>query len=104
MSSKQNIDIDIKGDVTGNVVVGDNNVVIGSVHGGVVNVISGDQIPEIRLKELPVVHKPRAIQNFLNRRAEIGTAASAMGSKSLPSSSLSSTNISSFLLFNEVRS
>ena len=52
------------------------------MHGGVVNVISGDQIPEIKPRQLPVVLKPRAVKNFLNRRVEIGTAASAMGSKS----------------------
>jgi hypothetical protein len=70
----------IEGDVSGQIAVGDRNVQIGSIHGGVVTVNVQDR-PQVRPRDRPVSVLPRPFAGLLGRREEleaIGAALSAV--------------------------
>ncbi|MBI4279757.1 MAG: choice-of-anchor D domain-containing protein, partial [Armatimonadetes bacterium] len=78
--SLENIQADIRGEISGQVAVGSHIVQIGSVHGGVVNIAAADQLPAVRPRPAPVLLRPRAFPGLLDREAELHTASSAMES------------------------
>ena len=63
------VDIQIGGDVDGNIVVGDNNFVVNTNHG---TIVYQQAAPQVRARNF-VSQPPRAIRGFLNRAAELQT-------------------------------
>jgi len=76
------IEAHIQGDVGGQVAVGNYILQIGSVHGGVVNVVAPGQQPRPRPRPTPVSLRPRPFPDLLDREAEVGTATTALRSAS----------------------
>ena len=70
----------IQGEIRGQVAVGNHIVQIGSVHGGVVNVLTQGQQPQPRLRPLPVLLRPRPFPGLLDRKPETEVALSALRS------------------------
>jgi len=68
----------IEGQISGQAAVGNYNVQIGSVHGGVVNLVTGGQQPRPRPRPTPVFLRPRPFADLLDRDAEIDTASDAL--------------------------
>ena len=75
-----NVEAHIQGEISGQVAVGNYNVQIGSVHGGVVNVVAPGQQPRPRPRPTPVFLRPRPFPGLLDRAAEVGAAAAALQS------------------------
>jgi LysM repeat protein len=72
------VQADISGEISGQVAVGNYNLQIGSVHGGVVNINLPDQRPRLRPRATPVMILPRRIAGLLDRVDEIGAAEMAL--------------------------
>lgn len=68
------VQADISGEISGQVAVGNYNLQIGSVHGGVVNINLPDQRPRLRPRATPVLILPRRMAGLLDRVDEIGAA------------------------------
>ena len=76
----QSIDALIQGEISGQVAVGNYNVQIGSVHGGVVNLVAPGQQSRPRPRPAPVFLRPRPFPGLLDRDAEVDAAAAALQS------------------------
>ncbi|MGQ0570722.1 MAG: choice-of-anchor D domain-containing protein [Armatimonadota bacterium] len=68
----------IQGEITGQVAVGTQIVQIGSVHGGVVNLVPQPVVP--RARPLPVYLRPRPFPQLLDRESEVRTISAAFDS------------------------
>ena len=79
-SPDQNIEAHIQGKISGQVAVGNYNVQIGSIHGGVVNLVSPEQQPCPRPRPSPVFLRPRPFPKLLDRESEVGAATAALQS------------------------
>ena len=75
-----NRSLHIQGEI-GQLVVGNHNIVIGSIHGGVVNILSPEQQPHLRSRSTPVFLLPRSFPHLLGRKDEISTAIAAFQSQ-----------------------
>jgi hypothetical protein len=75
-----NIQAHIQGDISGQVAIGNNIIQIGSVHGGVVNIVAPEQQPRPRPRPSPVFLRPQPVPELLDREAELGGAVSALES------------------------
>jgi hypothetical protein len=75
-----NVEAHIQGEISGQVAVGNYNLQIGSIHGGVVNVIAPGQQPQPRPRPIPVFLRPRPFPGLLDRAAEINAADAALQS------------------------
>lgn len=71
----------ISGEISGQVAVGNYNLQIGAVHGGVVNINLPDQRPRLRARPTPVKVLPRRIAGLLDRVDEIGAAEIALSTQ-----------------------
>ncbi len=72
------VNVQIEGDVSGQIAIGDNILQIGDVHGGVVNIIQPDKKPTFSQRQRPVMLRPRKFPGFLNRETEMGTIVGAL--------------------------
>jgi len=72
-----NIKVDVKGNVTGQLVAGNYNLVIGSIHGDQVTIIGPGQQPLTRPRQTPVFLRPRPFPGLLDRVEDMRTIASA---------------------------
>jgi LysM repeat protein len=76
----ESVEAHVQGEISGQVAVGNYNVQIGSVHGGVVNVVAPGQQPCPRPRPTPVFLRPRPFLGLLDRDSEIDAAATALQS------------------------
>jgi hypothetical protein len=72
-SLPQQIQAKIQGEISGQVVVGSHILQIGSIHGGVVNINSSEQL-HLKTRSLPVLLRPRPFSNLIGREEEVKTA------------------------------
>ena len=72
------IQAQIQGEVSGQIAVGNFNVQIGSVHGGVVNIIPAEQQPVPQPRPTPLAVLPRPFPGLLGRESEVAAATSAI--------------------------
>jgi hypothetical protein len=71
------VNVQIEGDVSGQIAIGDNILQIGDVHGGVVNIIQPDKKPFFSPRPRPVMIRPRKFPGFLNYETEMGEVVAA---------------------------
>jgi hypothetical protein len=71
------IEAHIQGDINGQVAVGSHIIQIGSVHGGIVNVLAPGQRIVPRPRPTPVLLRPRRFRGLLDRKTETITVMSA---------------------------
>lgn len=74
------IEAQIQGEISGQVAIGNNIIQIGSIHGGVVNIVQPDQQPRPQPRPTPVFLRPRPFPGLLDREAEVGAAIAALQS------------------------
>ncbi|HSF79845.1 MAG TPA: NB-ARC domain-containing protein, partial [Anaerolineales bacterium] len=74
----ETIQADISGQVSGQVAVGNYNLQIGSVHGGVVNINMVESRPRLKPRQTPVRILPRSFEGLLDRVEVVGTASSVL--------------------------
>ncbi|MBM4426232.1 MAG: hypothetical protein FJ031_03230, partial [Chloroflexi bacterium] len=74
----KSVNISVSGDVSGQIVVGNNNLVIGGVYGGIVNLVTPGKQPVFNARAKPVLLRPRAFQGLLDREDEQKTAVNAL--------------------------
>jgi len=67
----QNVNVEIRGDVKGQLAIGENIVQIEKVEGIVVNVAPESERPAYRRRPIPVLLRPRAFASLLDREQEI---------------------------------
>lgn len=72
--STSKINVNIGGDVSGQLAIGNNILQIGDIHGGIVNIIQPDQKPNYTRRKIPVYLRPRAFPGLLDRAAEVKSA------------------------------
>jgi LysM repeat protein len=65
----------IEGNIHGQVIVGDKNLQIGSIHGGIVNLTYASERPRVQPKATPVFILPRRFTGLLDRSLEVESAA-----------------------------
>jgi LysM repeat protein len=75
------VQANISGEISGQVAVGNYNLQIGSVHGGVVNINLPDQRPRLQARPTPVKILPRRISGLLDRVEEIGAAETSLSTQ-----------------------
>jgi hypothetical protein len=77
-TDKPGVWANIGGEVYGQVIVGNKNLQIGSMHGGVVNInYAGDQ-PRLLAKPIPLFVLPRRFAGLLDRAGEVQQASAAL--------------------------
>lgn len=69
MTMPQNVDVKVQGNFSGNIVVGNHNIVVNNPDGGVVNIVASPAKDEPRTR--PVSLRPRNFQGLLDRSPEI---------------------------------
>ena len=69
-----NIKVQIDGDISGQVAIGNNILQIGSIHGGIVNIIAPEDKPVFKGRPRPVFLRPRVFPGFLDREVECKSA------------------------------
>jgi tetratricopeptide (TPR) repeat protein len=74
----KSVNVTVGGDVSGQIVVGNHNLVIGGVYGGVVNLITPGKQPTFTPHPKPVYLRPRAFPGLLDREAEQKTAVNTL--------------------------
>ena len=75
--SRETIESVVSGDLTGQQIVGHHNIQIGSVHGGVVNLVPAAGPPSPRRRQ-PVHRPPAPFPNLHGRETEVDAALSAL--------------------------
>ncbi len=75
-----NIEAQIRGEISGQVAIGNNIIQIGAIHGGVVNIALPEQQPRPRPRPTPVFLRPRPFPGLLDREAEVSAASVALQS------------------------
>jgi LysM repeat protein/GTPase SAR1 family protein len=68
----------IEGDIHGQVIVGDKNLQIGSIHGGIVNLTYASERPRLQSKATPVFILPRRFNGLLDRSLEVESAVTGL--------------------------
>ncbi|MBI3167338.1 MAG: hypothetical protein HYZ22_02585 [Chloroflexi bacterium] len=69
MTTPQNVDVNVQGNFSGNLVVGDHNIVVNNPNGGVVNIVPPRPPAEPRTR--PVNLRPRNFPELLDRVSEM---------------------------------
>lgn len=77
-TDKPGVWANIGGDVSGQVILGDRNLQIGSMHGGVVNINYAVDRPRLRAKPTPLFVLPRRFAGLLDRASEVQQASIAL--------------------------
>lgn len=77
-TKKPGVWADIVGDVTGQVMVGNKILQIGSMHGGVVNINYASDRPRLRAKPVPLFVLPRRFAGLLDRASEVQQASTVL--------------------------
>ena len=75
-----NVQAHVQGEISGQVAIGNHIVQIGSVHGGVVNIITPGQGARPRPRPVPVFLRPRPFPGLLDRATDIHAANDALKS------------------------
>jgi hypothetical protein len=75
-----NIEAQIQGEISGQVAIGNNIIQIGSIHGGVVNIVQPEQQPRPQPRPTPVFLRPRPFPGMLDRETEVSAATDALQS------------------------
>jgi hypothetical protein len=75
-----NVEAQIQGEISGQVAVGNYNIQIGAIHGGVVNVAAPEQQPRPQPRPTPVFLRPRPFPGLLDREEEVNAASTALQS------------------------
>ncbi|MCG8363936.1 MAG: NB-ARC domain-containing protein, partial [Pseudanabaenales cyanobacterium] len=75
-SERANADIvaNVKGRISGQIATGNYILQIGSMHGGVVRVVSEEKQPTPQPRSLPVFLRPRPFRNLVGRKREVAIA------------------------------
>jgi len=73
----EDVEVHIKGGVSGQIAIGNNIIQIGDVHGGVVNVSMPEEKPKPRPRPTPVALLPRPFPGLLDRETESAAATAA---------------------------
>jgi len=79
-SSPEKINVQIAGDISGQVAIGNNILQIGDINGGIVNIIAPEKKPNFIKRSQPVYLRPRAFPGLLDREVEQKTAVGALRS------------------------
>jgi hypothetical protein len=77
-SLSRDINVRIRGDISGQVAIGENILQIGEIHGGVVNIIPPARKPVFSRRSSPVYLRPRPFQGLLDRQDEQKLAVSTL--------------------------
>ena len=80
-SNTDRVNVQIGGDVSGQIAIGNNILQIGDVHGGIVNIIQPDKKPTFTERPRPVFVRPRPFPGFLNRDQEMDVTVEALRMK-----------------------
>jgi len=76
--TSQSVNISVGGDVSGQIVVGNHNLAIGGIYGGIVNFITPGKQPTFSPRVKPVYLRPRAFPGLLDREDEQKTAVNTL--------------------------
>ncbi|MCQ3937937.1 MAG: hypothetical protein DPW18_12925 [Chloroflexi bacterium] len=76
----QNIEANVRGNFSGNLVAGNYNIVVNNPNGGVVNVAPPSAVPSAEPRTRPVNLRPRDFPGLLDRAAEMEALAAAIQS------------------------
>lgn len=102
MQTAKNVKLNIQGDIQGsNIIVGDHNISLGEVTGGIVNIIQQKEQVTFEPLPRPVGLRPRPISNFLNRTTEIEKIKSAF-TNSMPVSLFGESGIGKTSLLRQI--
>jgi hypothetical protein len=80
LATQSGVDIHVGGSFSGQIAIGEHILQIGSISGGVVNIISPEQRPVPKPRPTPVNARPRAFRDLLGREEEVGKALAALRS------------------------
>ena len=80
VATQPEVRIHVGGSLSGQIAVGDNILQIGSVHGGIVNILSPGDRPVVRPRPTPIDARPRAFRELLGREQEVGIAVTVLRS------------------------
>jgi LysM repeat protein len=80
-TASESIEAHIQGEISGQVAVGNYNIQIGSVHGGVVNLNPAERQPAVRPRPAPVMLRPRPFRDMLDRETETSTVTADLQSQ-----------------------
>jgi hypothetical protein len=72
------VNVQIDGDVSGQIAIGDNILQIGDVNGGIVNIVQPEKKPTFSQRQRPVNVRPRKFPGFLNRITEMDAVVGAL--------------------------
>ena len=78
--SHPNHSVQLQGEI-GQLAIGNYNIQIGSIHGGVVNIISAEHQPRLWTRPTPVFLLPKPFPNLLGRKEEVSLAIANLQSK-----------------------
>jgi hypothetical protein len=80
LARQPEVRIHVEGSVSGQIAVGDNILQIGSIHGGIVNILAPGERPIPRPRPTPINARPRAFRELVGREQEVGIAVSVLRS------------------------
>ncbi|HNB37613.1 MAG TPA: ATP-binding protein, partial [Anaerolineales bacterium] len=78
MVEPQNVEVNVQGNISGNLVIGNHNIVVNNPNGGVVNVVA--PLPPAEPRTRPVNLRPRNFPGLLDRTTEMEVLTQAIGS------------------------
>lgn len=74
----ERVNVKIRGDVSGQIAIGNNILQIGEIHGGIVNIIAPEKKPVFTKRDQPVLIRPRDLPGFIDREGEQVAAIKAL--------------------------
>ncbi|MDQ6828179.1 MAG: NB-ARC domain-containing protein, partial [Gemmatimonadota bacterium] len=77
-AASRNISVNVGGSATGQMIVGDHNLVVSADHGAVINVVQGERRAAPRPRASDSLPRPRDPVGMLDRHAEVEAATSAV--------------------------
>ncbi|HMZ08747.1 MAG TPA: ATP-binding protein, partial [Anaerolineales bacterium] len=78
MVEPQNVEVNVQGNISGNLVIGNHNIVVNNPNGGVVNVVA--PLPPAEPRTRPVNLRPRNFPGLLDRTTEMEVLTQSVGS------------------------
>jgi hypothetical protein len=80
LATQREVNIRVEGSMSGQIAIGEHILQIGSVHGGIVNILAPGERPVPRPRPTPIDARPRAFRDLLGREREVGIAVSVLRS------------------------